>query len=57
MLAGFGSISQLKWAAWCCREKLEHICDQSVDAQITATAAVLDSVFARGRAGPRRKQE
>ncbi len=53
MLAGYGTISQLKWAAWCCREGLGHICDQSVDAQFTATAAVLDPVFARGRAAPR----
>jgi hypothetical protein len=27
VLAGYGSISQLKWAAWCCREELELICD------------------------------
>lgn len=49
ILAGYGSISQPKWAAWRRKEGPEHICDQSLDAQIAATAAVLDPVFARGR--------
>ncbi len=50
ILAGYGSISQPKWAAWRRKEGLEHICEQSLDAHVAATAVVLDSVFARGRA-------
>lgn len=52
ILAGYGSISQPKWAAWRRKEGLEHICDRSLDAQIAATVAVLDPVFARGRSRP-----
>ena len=50
MLAGYGSTSQPKWAAWRRKERLENICDKSFDAQVAAVAAVLDPVFARGRA-------
>jgi hypothetical protein len=50
MLAGYGSISQPKWAAWRRKEGFEDICDESLDVQVTAVAAVLDPVFARGRA-------
>ena len=48
MLDGYGSISQPKWAAWRRKEGFEHICDESLDAQVAAAAAVLDPVFARG---------
>jgi hypothetical protein len=50
MLTGYGSISQPKWAAWRRKEGLEDICDESLDAQVAATATVLDPFFARGRA-------
>lgn len=49
MLAGYGSTSQPKWAAWRRKEGLEDICDQSLDVQVAAVAAVLDPVFTRGR--------
>ena len=50
MLAGSGSIFQPKWAAWRRKEGFEDICDESLDVQVGAVAAVLDPVFARGRA-------
>ena len=46
---GYGAISQPKWAAWRRKEGLEAICDESLDAQVGAVAAILDAVFARGR--------
>jgi hypothetical protein len=49
MLDGYGSISQPKWAAWRRKEGFEDICDQSLDVQVAAAAAVLHPVFARGR--------
>jgi len=49
MLHGYGSISQPKWAAWRRKEGFEDICDESLDVQVAAVAAVLDLVFARGR--------
>jgi len=49
MLDGYGSISQPKWAAWRRKEGFEEICDESLDVQVAAAAAVLDPVFARGR--------
>lgn len=49
MLDGYGSISQPKWEAWRRKEGFEDICDESLDAQVAATAAVLNPVFARGR--------
>lgn len=49
MLQGYGSISQPKWAAWRRKEGFEDICDESLDVQVAAVAAVLDLVFARGR--------
>jgi hypothetical protein len=49
MLDGYGSISQPKWAAWRRKEGFEDICDESLDVQVAAAAAVLDPVFARGR--------
>ena len=53
MLAGYGNISQPKWAAWRRKEGLEEICDESLDAQVAAVAAVLDAVFAQeGAAAP-----
>ena len=48
MLDGYGSISQPKWAAWRRKEGFEDICEESLDAQVAAAAAVLDPVFARG---------
>ncbi len=50
MLDGYGSTSQPKWAAWRRKEGFEDICEDSLDAQVAAAAAVLDPVFARGRA-------
>lgn len=47
MLDGYGSISQPKWAAWRHKEGFEDICEESLDAQGAAAAAVLDPVFAR----------
>ena len=53
MLAGYGSISQPKWAAWRRKEGLEEVCDESLDAQVAAVATVLDPIFARaGAAAP-----
>lgn len=49
MLEGYGRISQPKWAAWRRKEGFEDICHESLAAQVTAVAAVLDPVFADGR--------
>lgn len=53
ILDGYGAFSQPQWAAWRRKEGFEDICDESLDAQVRAVAAVLDPVFARGRnSGP-----
>ena len=47
-LAGYGEVSQAKWAAWRRKEHLESACEENLDDQITLVAFHLDSVFAQG---------
>jgi len=47
LLDGYGKIAQAKWAAWRRKEGLEDICDEGLDTQVAAVAAILDPVFAR----------
>ena len=49
-LAGYGEIGQAKWAAWRRKEKLEAVCEESLDAQAALVASFLDPVFALGPA-------
>lgn len=47
-LAGYGEVSQAKWAAWRRKEHLESVCEEQLDDQIALVAACLDSVFSHG---------
>lgn len=47
-LSGYGEVAQAKWVAWRRRARLESVCEENLDEQITAVIKVLDSVFARG---------
>jgi len=49
-LVGYGQIGQAKWAAWRRKEKLEAVCEESLDDQAALVASYLDPVFARGPA-------
>jgi len=45
VVAGYGQVGQVKWAAWRRKENLEDVTDADFDAQIARVAAVLDPVF------------
>lgn len=47
VVAGYGAISQVKWAAWRRKEKMEHISEPDLDTQIARVAEILDPVFSR----------
>lgn len=49
-LVGYGAQSQVKWAAWRRKEKLEDVCAPDLDEQMSEVIAVLDSVFSAGPA-------
>lgn len=48
VLDGYGALSQRKWAAWRRKERLEDVCEESLDDQIVRVAAVLDPAFEDG---------
>lgn len=48
VLVGYGALSQRKWAAWRKKERLEDVCEERLDDQITRVAAILDPIFERG---------
>lgn len=48
VLDGYGALSQRKWAAWRRKERLEDVCEESLDDQIVRVAAVLDPAFGDG---------
>lgn len=45
VLAGYGSASQPKWAAWRRKEGLEDVCAERLDDQVARVAQLLDPVF------------
>lgn len=45
---GYGALSHSKWAAWRRKERLEHVCDESLDDQIARVIAILDPAFRKG---------
>lgn len=45
VLDGYEAVSQRKWVAWRRKERLEHVCEESLDAQIARVAAILDPAF------------
>ena len=47
-LAGYGAVTQAKWAAWRRKEHLESACEENLDDQITFVASHLDPVFLKG---------
>ena len=47
-LAGYGELSQAKWAAWRRKEHLESVCEEQLDDQIALVAMHLDPVFTQG---------
>jgi hypothetical protein len=47
-LAGYGAVAQAKWAAWRRKERLESVCEDNLDDQVTLVVSYLDSVFAHG---------
>jgi hypothetical protein len=47
-VAGYGAASQAKWAAWRRKERLEDVCEPSLDDQMLEVIAVLDPVFSKG---------
>jgi len=47
-VAGYGAASQAKWAAWRRKERLENLCEPSLDDQMMKVSAVLDPVFSSG---------
>jgi hypothetical protein len=47
-LAGYGEVSQAKWAAWRRKEHLESACEENLDDQIALVAFHLDPVFVHG---------
>jgi len=50
VIAGYGAIGQAKWAAWRRKEKMEHLSEPDLDAQMARVAAILDPVFSAGPA-------
>lgn len=48
VVEGYGALSQRKWAAWRRKERLEDVCDESLDDQIARVAAILDPAFGKG---------
>jgi len=48
LLEGYGAVGQSKWAAWRRKAKLEAVCEENLDAQITRVAAVIDPIFSQG---------
>ncbi|MFC7374965.1 nucleotidyl transferase AbiEii/AbiGii toxin family protein [Brachybacterium sp. GCM10030268] len=47
VIAGYGAIGQVKWAAWRRKERHEDVSEPYLDAQMAKVAAVLDPVFRR----------
>lgn len=48
VVEGYGALSQRKWAAWRRKERLQDVCEESLDDQILRVAAILDPVFGDG---------
>lgn len=48
VLAGYGSASQPKWAAWRRKEGLEDVCAERLDDQVAHVAQLLDPVVGQG---------
>ncbi|MGO1412614.1 MAG: nucleotidyl transferase AbiEii/AbiGii toxin family protein [Microbacterium sp.] len=48
VLGGYGALNQPKWAAWRKRERLEDVCEKSLDDQIARVASILDPIFEQG---------
>ena len=55
-LVGYGEVAQRKWAAWRRKERLESVCEASLDDQVALVVFYLDPVFARGPKWPARSQ-
>lgn len=53
-LVGYGEVRQAKWAAWRRKEKLESVCQASLDEQINLVINILDPVFGRSQAAATR---
>lgn len=47
VIAGYGEVSQEKWAAWRRSEQLEAVSEALLDDQMAKVAAILDPVFSR----------
>lgn len=48
VVAGYGEVGQLKWAAWRQKERLESVCEENLDDQMMRVAAILDPIFDNG---------
>lgn len=52
VVAGYGAVGQVKWAAWRRKEHLESTSEADLDDQMAQVADILDPVFQRGPATP-----
>ena len=50
VVAGYGALSQAKWAAWRRKEGLAAACEENLDDQMVRIAAILDPVFGAEKA-------
>ena len=50
--AGYGSLSQAKWAAWRRKNNLEGVCEELLDDQMKLIVEMLNPVFEATRADP-----
>jgi hypothetical protein len=45
VVAGYGDLSQAKWAAWRRKNKMQDICDEQLDDQMKLIAHILNPIF------------
>ena len=45
VIAGYGDLSQAKWAAWRRKNKLQDVCEEQLDDQMKLVAEILNPVF------------
>lgn len=45
LLAGYGAIGQVKWAAWRRKLRLEDLCEQNLDEQVERVLRFIEPVF------------
>ena len=45
VIAGYGDLSQAKWAAWRRKNKLQGVCEEQLDDQMKLVAEILNPVF------------